>query len=580
MKVKLILLFLIIFLPSLYSKEYEGTTKEVTLKLIETTDVHGNFFSYDFINNRPLDGGLSHVASYVKEQRSLLGDDLCLLFDAGDILQGQPCVYYTNFIDTLNTHLTSDMMNFMGYDAACFGNHDIEAGHPAFDRWTNDSSFPILGANILSVTNNQPYAKPYCIFEREGVKIAVLGMITPAIPMWLPETLWSGLRFEDMVACARKWIPLIQETEKPDILVGLFHTGLKGAGINGFNENTAEEIALTIPGIDLIFYGHDHRGHCQEVTNRISGKPVWLLNAGGETNHVAEASLTFSIKDGKVTGRQIKGSLVSMDAYKPDSAFTANYKEKWEEVQAFVSERIGSLAKPIETLDYFFGPSAMADLLHHAQLSQVEADISLVTPLTFNEVINAGDIYVKDIFKLYRYENRINVFQLTGKEIVGALERSYSLWSRTMASPEEHALPIRYREEKRAQLDAPTFYLLSAAGISYEVDLTQPNGEKVKITRMKDGTDFQTDKTYRVAVNSYIGSGGGGLLTEGSGITLEDLPSRIIATSDKDLRNYVIEYFRRHHSPVEVLPLSDWKFVPENLVKEALERDRKILSDN
>ena len=196
-----------------------GKSRKVVIKIMETTDVHGNFFGYNFKENHPLEGGFPQVSAYVNSQRDSLGKENCILIDAGDILQGQPCVYYTNFIDTNSPHLTSETMNFMGYDAAAFGNHDIEAGHPVFNRWVADCKFPVLGANIISKATGEPYAKPYCIIEREGVKIAILGMVTPAIPMWLPEKLWQGLQFEDMVKSARKWVPLILEKEKPDVVV-------------------------------------------------------------------------------------------------------------------------------------------------------------------------------------------------------------------------------------------------------------------------------------------------------------------------------------------------------------------------
>lgn len=554
-------------------------TERVTLKLMETTDVHGNFFSYDFVNTDMLPGGWSRILTYVNSQRDSLGNDACLLFEAGDILQGQPCVYYANFVDTIGIHLTSDMMNFMGYNAACFGNHDIEAGHPVYDRWVADCDFPVLGANVLSVSAGKSYTLPYCVLERKGVKIAILGMVTPAIPMWLPESLWSGLSFEDMVAAARKWVPYIREKEKPDVLVGLFHTGLKGGGINGFNENAAEEIALTVPGFDVLFFGHDHRGHCEEVTNRETGQKVWLLNAGGEATHVAEAVLTLALDKGIVTGKEVEGRLVSVEGCEPDSAFMARYHRQFQEVDAYVNERIGALARPIDTFDYFFGRSDMADLLHWMQFGQVKADISLVTPLTYNEVIPAGDIYVKDIFKLYRYENRIDVFRLTGREIKGALERAYALWTHTMTSQQEHALNICEHDKETARLGGATYFFLSAAGISYEVDLTRPVGDKVHVLCMRDGSAFQLDKTYRVAVNSYVGSGGGGLLTEGAGIALKELPSRIVEVSDKDLRYYLIDYFRHQSAPLDILPISDWKFVPEAYVRGALERDRRLLGD-
>lgn len=101
--------FVFLFSMSLDVKG-DGNISKVTIKLMETTDVHGNFFSYDFINDREQNSGLPQILTYVKSQRDSLGKENCLLFDAGDILQGQPCVYYSNFIDTAEIHLASDMM--------------------------------------------------------------------------------------------------------------------------------------------------------------------------------------------------------------------------------------------------------------------------------------------------------------------------------------------------------------------------------------------------------------------------------------------------------------------------------------
>lgn len=554
--------------------------REVTLKLIETTDVHGNFFGYDFVNNRELKSGLPRVAAYVRSQRQSLGGDACLLFDCGDVLQGQPCVYYANFIDTVGVHLASDVMNFIGYDAGSYGNHDIEAGHPVYDRWARDCHYPVLGANILSASSGKPYAVPYCVFERHGVKVAVLGLVTPAIPMWLPESLWSGLRFEDIVSSSSKWVKYIKEKENPDVMVGLFHMGLEGGSLNGFNENAAKQVAETVPGFDIIFFGHDHRRHCEQVENEVTGRNVWLLNAGGETTHVAEATLTCQLKDGNMRVKSISGQLVSLDSVSPDSAYIARYKDVCGKVQAFVSEKVGTLSAPVHTIDYFFGRSSMADLLHEVQLSKVDADISFITPLAFNDTIAAGDVYVRDIFKLYRYENRIDVFELKGSEVLGALEKSYDMWTNTMKDSGDHALAMVQGPDGRERLKTASFYLMSAAGLSYKVDLTKPDGQKVHIVRMRDGRPFSPDSTYRVAVNSYVGSGGGGLLTEGAGISLKELPQRLVSTTDKDLRHYVIEYFRGQASALRIPQVSDWEFVPQRFVKEALRRDRQLLEGN
>ena len=195
-----------IFLCLLLVLQAGAQEREVKLKLIETSDVHGNYSSYDFMLRQASEGGLPRVQTHLTQERRKYGDNLILL-DNGDILQGQPSAYYYNYIDTASTHLCADMMNYMKYDAGNMGNHDVETGRGVFDRWTQDCDFPILGANIIETSTGKTHFPPYIMIEREGIRIAVLGMITPAIPAWLSENLWQGLRFDDMEETARRWMP-------------------------------------------------------------------------------------------------------------------------------------------------------------------------------------------------------------------------------------------------------------------------------------------------------------------------------------------------------------------------------------
>lgn len=116
--------------------------RTVEIKLIETTDVHGNYYPEDFINRTPAKGSLARVHSYVDSLRGAVGEEHIVLLDNGDILQGQPTAYYYNFIDTVSPHITSEMMNFMGYDAITIGNHDVETGHDVYDRWIAQARCP------------------------------------------------------------------------------------------------------------------------------------------------------------------------------------------------------------------------------------------------------------------------------------------------------------------------------------------------------------------------------------------------------------------------------------------------------
>ena len=142
-------------------------------------------------------------------------DQEVILLDNGDLIQGDPMSYFYNFEDTTDTHIFADALNFMGYDAATIGNHDIEAGHDVYDKFRREINFPWLAANAVNIETNEPYFEPYTIIEKKGVRIAVLGLTTPSVPNWLPEKLWSGIEFEDMIESAEKWVEIIKEKEKP-----------------------------------------------------------------------------------------------------------------------------------------------------------------------------------------------------------------------------------------------------------------------------------------------------------------------------------------------------------------------------
>ena len=194
------------------------------LKFVETTDVHGSLFPWNFITDKVVDGSLAQLSSYLIGERANPNQSVVLL-DNGDILQGQPVVYYYNFEKTDVPHVLSQVMNYLDYDAGTLGNHDIEAGHPVYDRLSKEFAFPWLAANAVK-PDGTPYFQPYTILERSGVKIAVIGLITPWIPNWLPSQFWTGMVFEDMVVSAKKWIKMVQEKEHPDFVVGLFHSGV------------------------------------------------------------------------------------------------------------------------------------------------------------------------------------------------------------------------------------------------------------------------------------------------------------------------------------------------------------------
>ena len=567
--------------PMTAARTTSGATKTVQLRVVETSDVHGYFFPYDFMEKRPLKGSLMRVNTYVRQLRSEYGDRL-LLIDNGDILQGQPTSYWSNFIAADRENIASSMVNYMGYDCQTVGNHDIEPGHAVYDKWIREVRCPILGANIVDKNSGQPYVKPYAVFYREGVKIAVIGMLTPTIPYWLHESIWKGLEFQEMVGCARKWVRHLKEVERCDLVFGLFHSGRCG-GIQAGDlmEDASEAVAREVPGFDIVFFGHDHQEHNFWVTNT-AGQQVLCIDPSCWARKVADAQIELTFKDGHLVKKDIKGQLVDVSDMDVDRQMQQHFSSEMEEIKQYVDRPIGTFASPVYTRDSYFGNSAFNDLIHNLQLKISKADISLTAPLSFNTVIQAGPVTVGDMFKLYRFENKLYVLNMTGREVRNHLEYSYALWTKQMESPDDHILLLNEYskgDQQRMGFKNYTFNFDSAAGIDYEVDVTKPAGEKVHILRMSDGTPFDEGKWYKVVMNSYRGNGGGELLTRGAGIVRDSIAPRIVFQTELDQRHYLMQEIERMGT-VDPKPNHNWRFVPEAWAKPALERDRQLLFGN
>lgn len=570
---KKIFFFLMLLCSSLCA-----SAQRLEFRVIETSDVHGSFFPYDLIERKPKAGSMARVSSYVKRLRQQYGNRL-LLLDNGDILQGQPVSYYSNFMDTTDINIAAQVINYMHYDAETIGNHDVEPGHKVYDRWLSEVSCPVLGANVIDTRSGKPYLKPYTILERQGCRIAVFGMITPAIPNWLAPNIWSGLRFDEMVSTAKYWMKVMRENEKADVVIGLFHSG-KSGGITTptYEEDASEKVAQEVPGFDLVLFGHDHTRHCDKVANT-AGDSVLCMDPANNAITVSDATIALEKENGRWGVKNVDGRLYDVTQEPIDEDYISHFKAYTDKVDSFANEKIGEFKNTISTADSYFGNSAFNDLILNLQLQITHADVAFNAPLSFNATIHAGPVYMSDMFKLYKYENMLYVMRLTGDEIRKHLEMSYDLWMNTMKSPDDHLLLL----DKRTSGDAQrlgfknfSFNFDAAAGIDYTVDVTKPDGQKVTILRMSNGEPFDPHKWYRVAVNSYRGNGGGELLTKGAGIPKDSLESRIIWRSDRDQRYYLMQEIRRQ-KVLDPQPNHNWKVIPEAWTKAAAKRDYELL---
>jgi len=555
-----------IFLICLFSGCSE---REHVVRIAVTTDVHGMIFPHDFIRGEKAGHSLAHVHAYAEERRKSR-DTAFFLLDNGDFLQGQPPVYYHNYVDTLQIHLAARVMNYMGYACGTVGNHDIETGPGVYDKIRGELNFPWLAANAVDVATGEPRFEPYTLLKTGNYRIAVLGLITPGIPRWLPKNLWPGMEFRDMIQTAGKWVPRIIEKEKPDLVVGLFHSGTDatyGSSPGPYlNENAALLVAEQVPGFDVIFAGHDHRVSVQRVVN-VAGDSVLVVDPGSHGRYAGEITIAFT-RDGKrLTGARN----IPMEGYIPSPEFLERFKVDRERVSTYLADTITWLSESMHGAEALFGPSMMMTLVHRVQLELSGAQVSFTAPLSLGSALDAGPLNVSDMFRLYRFENMLYTMRLSGEEIDGFLEHAAGIWFNTMEDSSDHLL--NFRKGEPGSLAHPYYHFSSAAGIDYTIDVSKKPGKRVEISRLTGGSPFNPSDTFLVAVNSYRGNGGGGHLTGGAGIPAEELTDRVAWSSDTDIRYLMMQYLAAHDT-ITPRTSRNWHCIPREWVFSAAGKDR------
>ncbi len=232
------------------------------ITLLQTSDVHGHIYPFDYFRNRPADLGLARIATWVESVRA--EGHPVLLLDAGDTIQGSALAYYHHRRNPVPPDPTMKVMSHMGFDAMTVGNHEFNFGLKAIDKSSREASFPWLSANIINAEDGSPYFKPYIVKELEGIRVGILGLTTPNIPNWETPEHYAGLGFLDTVETARRIVPLLREKEKVDAVVVLTHQALERdletrRSNETEHENQVFRMLTEVPGIDVVLMGHSHR---------------------------------------------------------------------------------------------------------------------------------------------------------------------------------------------------------------------------------------------------------------------------------------------------------------------------------
>ena len=552
-----------------------------SLKLLTTNDVHGTWFDSLYTGGETR-RSLFAAAWYIDSVRTSVGKDNVLLVDAGDCLQGDNATYYFNYVDTLSPHLFPRLAAYMGYDAIAVGNHDVETGHPVYDRVAAQlaaAGIPFLGGNAVRTDNGKPYFPLYKTFRRAGLKVLVLGYTNPNIKAWLGETIWEGMDFKSLLPLVQEDVDRLTAKEKPQVVIVVMHSGT-GKGDGSSLESQGLDLYQSLHGVDVLVCSHDHRPFTKERDHLI------LINSGSHSRNVGYGEITVETKHGKVVSKQLHAGLIPIDKDKADPVMREHFRPEFEAVRDFTVKPIGKLSSELVFKEAVKGPTPYLALIHKVCLGCEPAQISIAAPLNVRNSVAAGTLLYDDMFKIYPYENQLYIVQLTGAQIKGFLEESYDNWVYAPGEGDGHVLKIVSRGDARYgytswSFTGATYNFDSAAGINYTVDVTKGKGERVCISSMADGSAFDPAATYNVAMTSYRASGGGDLLSLGAGVDSSAIDS-ITVRKYPAIRDLIYDYVVRHGTvDTEALmadkSLGSWSFEPAAEIAGAIEQDFNLV---
>ncbi len=526
-----------------------------TLYILQTTDVHGRIYPYNYFTDQPAPYGLARAFTKISEYRRQHQN--VLLIDTGDLLQGTPLAYYFNKVENARLNPLILTLNYMGYDAFTVGNHDIEQGVQVYYKAMRESNFPWLSANSV-LPDGRTFFEPYALFDVNGIRVGVIGLTTPGIPMWLDSTLYPGIDWQDMVESARFWAKELRP--QVDVLVGAFHAGFNDdysveqtSRLGLPNENASRLVAEQVPLFDVIFAGHSHREVGRKARINVEKKSdnivqtnkrmTLLLNAGSWARNLAVAQIIVETGKEKFFVKSIDGWLEPLKNVLPSKAILDLMLPYHKKTLEYTQTVIATLTDTLSAAKARWQDTAFMDLIHQTQLFYSKADISFAACFDDRFVLPPGPLKVKDVYKMYRYENFLYTVLMTGQQIKDFLEFS-----------------ARYFEFKNGNISTNPkmagYNYDMAEGIAYKIDVRQPVGSRiVDLIDLKTGKPLDFNKTYKVAMNSYRATGGGGHMAAAKASN-----AKVIFKSDEEIRNLLIDYLKTK-KVINIKANQNWKLI-------------------
>lgn len=391
MRKTIVIMLIAIVLLTVQSGAYNlfpGEDVEV-ITILSSSDIHGMLDGYDYYRGINLPVGLNRVSTIIKKQR-LMDKDVILL-DGGDFNRGNPMIDMYNILNRHEINPMINAMNTLKYDTAVLGNHELDYGKEILLKIKNEASFPLLSANIFY--NDELLFKPYTVIERKGIRIGIAGFTTSAALRYNSGDGIEGISVRDIPAQAEKYMDMLRNQEKVDIVIALVHSGIEGIYKAPSDETDVLKVAELPVKPDVIISGHSHMVIPEKVHNGVLIQSPGALGLG-------LGSIRLSVKRTGGSWQIVKsqGAFIPAFMNTHDKDLDKLIKEYKESAVSYLNTSVGSFNRGAE-----YGNNELIDMI-----KQKDTGADVVIGERLKEYpIDKSDFKIKDLYKLYGRENYI-----------------------------------------------------------------------------------------------------------------------------------------------------------------------------
>ncbi|MDE3057097.1 MAG: bifunctional metallophosphatase/5'-nucleotidase [Bacteroidota bacterium] len=446
----------------------QGGLRPKTITILHTNDIHASFIPREAFwikkNPKPVIGGMNELSFVIDSLRK--AKPATLLLDAGDVMTGNPVTEY-KYKGAYGGALFQ-MMDMIGYDAWCLGNHDFDISQENLLKLTHIANFPTLCANVVNTDGKFPLNnKPYKIFERGGVKIGVIGIILQSLYHEVNQNNLVGIKVLSPVETTQRYIDELKL--KADIIVALTHEGV----------DDDVKLAENVTGLSIIVGGHSHT----RLTKPKVVDGVLIVQTGSNCENLGVLDLT--IEDHHVTS--YNGTLIPLwyNSARPKTALSAFIDSVQQAIEKDYHQVIGTL-----TADWVRkeGESAIGTFIAAAQQKAAHADVGFMNDHGIRKNVPAGPITKQDLFEVLPFRNVLVTFQLSGTELEKIVRHFLSghasvqisgidcAWKKGDAGIEIVSMKVDGKpfDENKTYIGAASDYLVGEAKRYLGIEIQQP----------------------------------------------------------------------------------------------------------